>query len=123
MKINFPISQGQPVVTEERREQIRREKTATQFEEIFARHLVKEISKNTFRLDKATGGMGHGSDLYREFITEALAGQLAEQRTLGVADLLMKYWERQDNAVDFLSRAGPDESVDESDDQSDKPSH
>ncbi len=79
---------------DERREEIRREKTAVDFEELFARHLVNEMSKNTFRPSEGPADMGQSGTLYREFITDALAGELAAQRKLGIAEMVLKYQER-----------------------------
>lgn len=79
-------------VTETRKEKILKEKTAESFEEIFARHLVSELTKDTFRMEGSAFGSGSGS-FYREFITDALARELAARRTLGMADLVTRYWE------------------------------
>ena len=51
-----------------------------QFEEIFAKHLVKELTKDSFKIEG--GIMGNINKMYREFITDALATELAAQRKL-----------------------------------------
>src|SRR5690625_3529625 len=80
-------------VGESRREELLKEETAESFEEIFARHLVNEMTKDSFQMsDNPSGGVGANS-LYREFITDALAGELAARRTLGMADLITRYWD------------------------------
>ena len=61
-----------------------------QFEEIFAKHLVKELTKDSFKIEG--GMMGNANKMYREFITDALATELAAQRKLGMADLVSRYW-------------------------------
>ncbi|MCG8372569.1 MAG: rod-binding protein, partial [Balneolales bacterium] len=65
---------------------------AIQFEEIFARHLVKELTKNTFKMTNEGGLMGNANNMYREFINDALANELAAQKKLGMADLVSRYW-------------------------------
>ena len=77
---------------DDRHETIRREKTAEEFEELFARHLVREMTKNTFEMADNNGGLGQANSMYREFVTDTLAGKLASQRQLGMADLVTKYW-------------------------------
>ncbi len=90
---NFKALTG-PAPGDERREEVRREKTATDFEELFARHLVQEMTRNTFNMTDEASGMGQSNALYREFITDALAGELAAQRKLGMAEMVKKYWDR-----------------------------
>lgn len=82
-----------------RSEEIRKEEAAVAFEEIFARHLVGELTKDSFKMSDNSTGMGSTSHLYREFITDALAGELAAQKTLGMADLVNKYWEQTQPAL------------------------
>lgn len=36
--------------------------------------------------------MGGANKMYREFVTDALATELAAQRKLGMADLVSRYW-------------------------------
>ena len=76
----------------DRNDELMKEKSATEFEEIFARHLVKELTKDSFKMSGGTGMMGNANNMYREFITDALASELATQRKLGMADLVSKYW-------------------------------
>lgn len=92
MNIENYISITRAGPTDERQEEVRREKTATDFEELFARHLVREMSKDTFGMSGNSPGIGQSNALYREFITDALSGELADQRKLGMADMVMKYW-------------------------------
>ena len=85
-----------PEAGEERSNEIRQKKAAIQFEEIFARQLVREMTKGSFEMSGTGVPGGSSSHLYREFITDALAGELAEQRALGMADLVGQYWNRLD---------------------------
>ncbi|MGB0346931.1 MAG: hypothetical protein ACPGGA_05560, partial [Balneolaceae bacterium] len=77
-----------------------KENAAVQFEEIFAKHLVKELTKDSFKIEG--GMMGNANKMYREFITEALATELAAQRKLGMADLVSRYW-NQNNEEQHLN--------------------
>ncbi len=90
MNIQNPISLNQSVLSESRKQIRQREQAAVQFEEIFAKHLVKELTKNSFKIEG--GMMGNANKMYREFITDALATELASQRKLGMADLVSRYW-------------------------------
>ncbi|SMO95835.1 hypothetical protein [Gracilimonas mengyeensis] len=79
-------------VSDQNSQQIKKEQAANDFEEIFAKHLVKEMTKDSFKMSDNSGVMGSANNLYREHITDALAKELAEQRKLGMADLVTKYW-------------------------------
>ncbi len=92
------LDRNQP--SEERRQEIRRDQTAKDFEEIFARHLVEQMTKDSFGMSDESQALGQSNALYREFITDALAGELAAQRKLGMADMVEQYWDRQENKHD-----------------------
>lgn len=80
-------------LNESRAEKIREQKqeTAMEFERIFAKHLVQELTKGSF---KSGDNFGSGSfKLYRNHIIDTLSNQLAEQRKLGMADMLTKHWD------------------------------
>lgn len=94
MNIESFLHTAREQVSNSRRDEIRKEEAATDFEEIFARHLVKELTKDSFQMTDNISGMGQSNNLYREFITDALAGELAEQRKLGMADLVTEYWDQ-----------------------------
>ncbi|MDG5766721.1 hypothetical protein QA596_04515 [Balneolales bacterium ANBcel1] len=94
MNIQSFIAVNRHTPGDERRDEIHREKTATEFEELFARHLVQQMTKGAFDMEGGASGVGQSSALYREFITDALAGELAAQRKLGMAEMVEKYWER-----------------------------
>lgn len=79
-------------VSQNRSEDLKKEQAAIDFEEIFARQLVNEMTKESFKMADNDTGMGQSNSLYREFITDALAGELAKQRKLGMADLVSAYW-------------------------------
>lgn len=85
---HIPVDQSS--LSESRKEAREKDNAAVQFEEIFAKHLVKELTKDTFKMEG--GLMGNANQMYREFITDALASELATQRKLGMADLVTRYW-------------------------------
>jgi Rod binding domain-containing protein len=72
----------------------KRKEMAQTFEKVFARHLVNEMTKNTFKSeDGAPASFSH----YRDHITETLSTELAAQNKLGMANLLNKHWSTADN--------------------------
>ncbi len=80
--------------------QKKKEETAMEFEKIFAHHLVSEMTKGSFDMVQE-GGLSQSNALYREHITETLATELAKQNKLGMADLVMQYWnQRLDSGSD-----------------------
>ena len=103
MKVDSIIPINQPTLSAERREEIRREQTAIQFEELFARHLVTEMTKNNFSMtDNISGVGGSSASLYREFVTDALSTTLAAQRKLGMADMILQHWNAADNETNKI---------------------
>ena len=95
MKINNHIPLEQSTLSSARKEAVQKDDAAVQFEEIFAKHLVKELTKDSFKIEG--GMMGNANKMYREFITDALASELAAQKKLGMADLVTRYWNQQPN--------------------------
>ncbi|MGN8226779.1 hypothetical protein [Gracilimonas sp. BCB1] len=81
-------------VDKNRSQDLQKEKAATDFEEIFAKHLVNELTKDSFKMSDKGGMMGQSNNMYRSFITDALASELAAQRKLGMADLVSRYWDQ-----------------------------
>ncbi|NBW69911.1 MAG: hypothetical protein EBR32_00660 [Bacteroidetes bacterium] len=61
------------------------------FELIFAKKLVAEMTKNQFEMGGEGALLSSGSDLYRHHITDILAKELANQGSLGIAELIQKY--------------------------------
>ena len=92
MKIDPFIPMTMQQFNEQRSDHLKKEQAANDFEEIFAKHLVKEMTKDSFKMTDNGGVMGNANNLYREHITEALAKELAGQRKLGMADLVSQYW-------------------------------
>lgn len=95
MKIESTLDVSRLQMDQKTKENIKKEQSATDFEEIFARHLVKELTKDSFEMTDNLSGVGNSGSLYREMITDTLAHELATQRKLGMADLIIKYWDKQ----------------------------
>lgn len=71
--------------------QSKKEEVATEFEKIFARKLVREMTKDSFKMGDKNGLMGQSNNMYRRHITETLANEIAKQGKLGMADLISEY--------------------------------
>lgn len=93
MNIDPSLNINKNELSDARKDELRKEKAANDFEEIFAKHLVNELTKDSFKFADNTT-FGQSNNLYREFITDALAGELAEQRKLGMAELVETFWGR-----------------------------
>jgi len=85
------LSQGDFKLDEPDSAEQKKEEVAMEFEKIFARKLVSEMTKDSFKMGDKNGVMGQSNSMYRHHITDTLATELAEQRTLGMADLISKY--------------------------------
>jgi Rod binding domain-containing protein len=93
MKVDNYITIDQSILSKTRKDIRDKKNAAVQFEEIFAKHLVKELTKNSFKIEG--GVMGNANKMYREFITDALASELASEQKLGMADLVSRYWNQK----------------------------
>lgn len=98
MKVDSFIHMAQQQLNSQKNGESQKEQAANDFEEIFARHLVKEMTKGSFGMSKEGGVMSNANSMYREHITNALAKELADQRKLGMADLVTKYWNQRVNS-------------------------
>lgn len=98
MNINNFLHFNQNQISEERRDEIRKEQAATDIEKIFAKHLVNEMTKNSFKMSDGLQSFGQSDSVYREFITEALAEQLATEKRLGMAEMVSKYWNQNNES-------------------------
>jgi Rod binding domain-containing protein len=68
------------------------EKLGKEFELIFARQLVEQMTKDAFKpSDNST--MQAGSEIYRTQITDSLASELARNGNLGIAKMLQTNWQ------------------------------
>ncbi|MCH8557608.1 MAG: hypothetical protein LAT84_07300 [Balneolia bacterium] len=91
MNIESYLNIGKQQVSPNRLEEIKKEQVAIDFEEIFAKHLVNELTKDSFKFAD-NGNNDTSNNLYREFVTDALASELAAQRRLGMADMIENFW-------------------------------
>ena len=92
MEIDSLVNIGKKEIGKHRSQQIEKQQAATDFVEIFARKLVKEMTKDSFKMGDKNGALASSNNLYRKFITDTLAGEIAARRKLGMADLVSKYW-------------------------------
>lgn len=92
-----PLSTNQPISLKEDKaavEEQKKEKTATQFEEIFALQLVREMTKGTFKMSDNNEDKGV-AEIYRSHVNQVLAQELASKHELGIANMMMKYWNQK----------------------------
>jgi len=72
----------------------KKENVAVKFEKIFARRLVSTLIKDSFKMADKNNVMGQSNNLYRRYIVNTLADELAEQRKLGIADIITQYQDK-----------------------------
>lgn len=70
-----------------------KQEMAMEFERMFAQHLVDELTKGSFKISDNTYGSA-SFNIHRSQITETLANELAAQKKLGMADLVLKHWNK-----------------------------
>lgn len=74
------------------------EEAAQQFEEILLRQFVHTMTRNLFRSsldgEEAPGWMESYRDTQRDVLADILARHLAAQDRLGIAELLLRQWQR-----------------------------
>lgn len=78
---------------QQERYQEKKEEMAMEFERVFARHLVEEMTKGSFKMSDNVYG-AQSFSINRTHITDTLATELAEQRKLGMADMVLKHWNK-----------------------------
>ncbi|MEX0594077.1 MAG: hypothetical protein WD115_04825 [Balneolaceae bacterium] len=77
------------------RQELKMQEVADGFEKLFARHLVEQITKDSFSTaDNSFGTSGTGQ-MVRGRIVDTLADALASERALGMADMVEHFWGRQ----------------------------
>lgn len=81
-----------------------KEETAIEFERVFALHLVEKMTGGLFE-QEGNSIVGSSGNFYRDFVTGTLADELAAQKKLGMADLIMKHW-KANGIVEEQSEAG-----------------
>lgn len=92
-----PLSNNKPIDLNKDKsvvEEQKKEKTATQFEKIFALQLVREMTKGTFKMTDNNQDKGV-AEIYRSDVNQVLAQELASKHELGIANMLLKYWDQK----------------------------
>lgn len=74
------------------------EEAAQQFEEVLLRQFVHTMTRNLFRSsldgEEAPAWMESYRDTQRDVLADVLARHLAAQNRLGIAELLLRQWQR-----------------------------
>lgn len=68
------------------------EDVSMEFERIFARQMIEQMTKSMFDNSDSQGIMKSGSGMYKEQITDVLADAFAEQEPLKIAKMMRSYW-------------------------------
>ena len=89
--INLEVSKVEDLVTLKKDNQKSLEEVGKEFELIFAKKLVNEMTKNSFDIGGKDAPMNSGNSMYRHHITDTLAEELANQGSLGLADLIKEF--------------------------------
>ena len=89
--INLEISKVEDLVTLKKDNQKSLEEVGKEFELIFAKKLVNEMTKNSFDIGGKDAPMNSGNSMYRHHITDTLVEELANQGSLGLADLIKEF--------------------------------
>lgn len=64
-----------------------------EFERMFTRQLVQEMTKGLFKQDDNQGVMTSGNEMYRNHIVDTLSQALAEQEKLGMSEMITRHWD------------------------------
>lgn len=99
MKVDTPTTNPGALLRKATGSEEQKEEIAMEFERIFAQRLVQEMTKGMFDSGDNQGVMSSGNEMYRRQIIDTLSGALAEQRKLGMADVVSKYLDNRMNAV------------------------
>ena len=89
--INLDISKAEDLVALKKDNRKSLEDVGKEFELIFAKKLVNEMTKNSFDIGGKDALMNSGNSMYRHHITDTLAKELANQGSLGLADLIKEF--------------------------------
>ena len=89
--INLDISKAEDLVALKKDNRKSLEDLGKDFELIFAKKLVNEMTKNSFDIGGKDAPMNSGNSMYRHHITDTLAKELANQGSLGLADLIKEF--------------------------------
>lgn len=102
MKIDDITTSRKQLPDSRSRFQKKKEELGMQFEQMFARQLVQEMTKGLFEQDDK-GMMSSGSSMYRNHIVGTLSKALANEKKLGMADMISKYWKKSAQESDITN--------------------
>ena len=87
------------------------EEAARQFEEVLVKQMVREMTKgifdNNLTGDDAPQWMGAYSEMQSDVLTTELAKQLTEGGKIGISELLIRQWKRQEAEQEKTSAVNP----------------
>ena len=89
--INLDTSKAEDLVALKKDNRKSLEDVGKDFELIFAKKLVNEMTKNSFDIGGKDAPMNSGNSMYRHHITDTLAKELANQGSLGLTDLIKEF--------------------------------
>lgn len=92
MEINQPIPISPSVSISSNRDDasVSKQSLPQEFERLFARQLIQELTKGLFENKKGALSSGSGN-VYKQQIVDVLSSELADQQTLGIADAVEQY--------------------------------
>lgn len=78
----------------------KKEEMALEFEKIFVRKIVQEMTKGLFKTTDNNSMMASGNHLYRSQMIKTLSEELAKQETLGMSETVLKHWNVETESTD-----------------------
>lgn len=78
----------------------KKEEMALEFEKIFVRKIVQEMTKGLFKTTDNNSMMASGNHLYRSQMIETLSEELAKQEMLGMSEKVLKNWNVETESTD-----------------------
>lgn len=78
----------------------KKEEMALEFEKIFVRKMVQEMTKGLFKTTDNSSMMASGNHLYRSQMIETLSEELAKQEILGMSETVLKNWNVETESID-----------------------
>jgi len=94
----------------------KQENIAAEFEKIFARQMISQMTKGIFESDNS-GVLNSGNSLYSEQVTDILAEAFADQEPLKIADMVRSYWNQKNIDGPEFKQEHPNTNHNESTDE------
>ncbi len=88
------IKSGMNQVQEAASQKKKQNEIASEFEKIFARQMISQMTKGIFESESG-GVLNSGNSIYSEQVTDVLAEAFAEQEPLKIADMVRSYWNQK----------------------------